>query len=96
MTLTKLVNGQRVQLDSQEQTDIENEWVTNLEAQQDNDAQFGYLDQRRREYPPLDESIEAIFEGFNAINDNILFPLPASTMEWINQMQAIYDANPEP
>lgn len=96
MTLTRVVNGIRENIPALEQAEIEAEWDENLQARQDHEAQFGYLDRRREAYPAQIESIEAIFEGFRAINNNLLVPLPASTLAWIDQMQTIYDANPEP
>lgn len=95
MTLTKLVNGVRINLPPEEEADTRARWDANQQATDDYQRDFSYLDRRREEYPPVVEQLEAIYAGFKKMQDDgaSLDPLTAS---WVAQIEGIHATNPPP
>ena len=54
----KCVNGENIPLSDEEKAEILAEWAKNEEETK----RTVYIDQRRSEYPPVDECIDAIFK----------------------------------
>lgn len=95
MILTQVINGERVNLTSEEQAEIEAIWQQKSDARAADLAANGYLYERRRNYPSIDESIEAIFDGLSQLRTDGV-TLPQSTIDWLDTIQNIYDTYPAP
>jgi len=95
MTLTKLVNGVRINLTPEEEIRTRAKWDANRLRKEEDKRESGYLRDRREKYPPIEEQIQAIFAGFKKMKNDgdILDPLTAA---WVAQIEAINAMHPAP
>ena len=87
--LTRLVNGKPVELTSQEETELNEEWAINDEERQNYIAFEKYKDDRASEYPEIGDQLDALW---HAMDDGRLTKIA----EFYDPIKIIKDKYPKP
>lgn len=82
--LYKMVNGERIELKSQEEIEIKAEWDNNEEEARKNK----YKTDRIRNYPAIEDQLDSIFKTFKYL-DSKGIDLGVDGKAWIEQIQSI-------
>lgn len=91
MTLYKRVNKQRIKMSEEEERLTREEWAREEKKTKETE----YLDNRMREYPPVEDQFEACFYGFKAMMDSGI-DLPAETTDWVKKISSVKNKYKKP
>jgi hypothetical protein len=85
----KIVNGIRVELTDEQAQAARARWAAEDAAQAEKDRLHGYLDNRKKAYPKIEDQLDMIYHAMKA-NE-----IPRAT-EWYDIIEGIKTAYPKP
>lgn len=89
MSLTKIINGVRQELNQLEEEKIRASWDKIHQEHQEYLRTKAYIDRRRAAYPPVEEQLDLLYKAM------LLGEIPKAT-EWFSSIKTIKDKYPRP